>query len=63
MASYRIKGLDPAPYKPLFGLSDQELEERGVVRMTVSSADLSLPGEPHGPRYRREGPPAQPRQP
>jgi hypothetical protein len=37
MASYRIKGIDPAPYKSLFGLSDQELEERGIVRMTVSS--------------------------
>lgn len=37
MQSYRIKGLDPAPFKPLFGLSDEELEERGVVRMTVTS--------------------------
>ena len=34
--TYRITGLDPAPYKPLFGLSDAELEERGVVRMTVT---------------------------
>jgi hypothetical protein len=34
--TYRITGLDPAPYKPLFGLSDAELEERGVVRMTVN---------------------------
>ena len=34
--TYRITGLDPAPYKPLFGLSDDELAERGVVRMTVS---------------------------
>ena len=34
--AYRITGLDPAPYKPLFGLSDAELEERGVVRMTVT---------------------------
>src|SRR6476469_6162706 len=34
--TYRITGLDPAPYKPLFGLSDTELEKRGVVRMTVS---------------------------
>src|ERR687889_1028727 len=25
-----------APYKPLFGLSDAELEARGVVRMTVT---------------------------
>ena len=34
--TYRIKGLDPAPYKPLFGLSDDELSERGIVRMTVT---------------------------
>ena len=35
--TYRIKGLDPAPYKPLFALSDDELAERGVVRMTVTT--------------------------
>jgi hypothetical protein len=34
--TYRITGLDPAPYKPLFGLPDHELAERGVVRMTVT---------------------------
>ena len=34
--TYRITGLDPAPYKPLFGLSDSELAEHGVVRMTVT---------------------------
>jgi hypothetical protein len=34
--TYRITGLDPAPYKPLFGLSDDELAERGAVRMTVT---------------------------
>src|SRR6478672_8690178 len=34
--SYRIKGIDPAPYRHLFGLPDEELESRGVVRMTVS---------------------------
>ncbi len=33
--SYRIRGLDPAPYRPLFGLSDEELAERGIVRMVV----------------------------
>ena len=37
MTSYRIKGLDPAPFKPLFGLSDEELSDRGIVRMTVTS--------------------------
>jgi len=34
--TYRITGLDPAPYRPLFGLRDEELASRGVVRMTVS---------------------------
>ena len=34
--TYRIRGLDPAPYKPLFGLSDDELAKRGIVRMTVT---------------------------
>ena len=34
--AYRITGLDPAPYRPLFGLSDAALEKRGVVRMTVT---------------------------
>jgi hypothetical protein len=34
--SYRITGLDPAPYKPLFRLSDEELAACGAVRMTVS---------------------------
>jgi hypothetical protein len=34
--TYRITGLDPAPYRLLFGLSDDELAQRGVVRMTVT---------------------------
>jgi hypothetical protein len=34
--TYRIAGLDPAPYKPLFDLTDGELATRGIVRMTVS---------------------------
>jgi hypothetical protein len=34
--TYRITGLDPAPYRPLFGLSDEELATRGAVRMTVT---------------------------
>jgi hypothetical protein len=34
--TYRIRGLDPTPYKPLFGLSDEELAERGIVRMIVN---------------------------
>lgn len=34
--TYRITGLDPSPFKPLFGLSDEELAGRGIVRMTVT---------------------------
>ena|SRR5438874_5508717 len=34
--TYRITGLDPTPYRPLFGLSDEELAAHGVVRMTVN---------------------------
>ena len=34
--TYRIKGIDPAPYRHLFGLSDTELADKGVVRMTVT---------------------------
>ena len=34
--TYRITGLDPAPFKALFSLSDEELSSRGVVRMTVT---------------------------
>jgi hypothetical protein len=35
--TYRIAGLDPAPFRPLFGLSDEQLEQRGMKRMTVDS--------------------------
>src|SRR5215208_5289672 len=35
--AYRIRGLDPEPYEPLFGLSDEELASRGIVRMIVDS--------------------------
>jgi hypothetical protein len=34
--TYRVVGLDPEPYRPLFGLPDDELAERGIVRMTVT---------------------------
>jgi hypothetical protein len=34
--AYRITGIDPRPYQPLFGLSDEELAHRGAVRMTVT---------------------------
>ena len=33
--SYVVKGIDPKPYRPLFGLPEEELAKRGVVRMTV----------------------------
>ena len=35
--TYRITGLDPEPFRPLFALSDAELEERGMRRMTVTN--------------------------
>ena len=35
--SYIVKGLDPEPYRSLFGLPDEELARQGVVRMTVSA--------------------------
>ena len=35
--TYRIRGLDPAPFRPLFGLPDEELAESGIIRMTVDS--------------------------
>jgi len=50
--AYRIVGLDPAPFRPLFSLSDAELERRGVVRMTVDSLTfpcrISLTDRPLG---------------
>jgi hypothetical protein len=36
LMTYRITGIDPAPYRHLFGRSDEELAAEGVVRMTVS---------------------------
>ena len=35
--TYVVRGIDPAPYRELFGLSDDELEKKGVIRMTVDS--------------------------
>jgi len=35
--TYRITGIDPAPYRHLHGLSDEELASRGIVRMTVTA--------------------------
>jgi Protein of unknown function (DUF1203) len=36
--TYVVKGLDPEPYAELFGLPDDELAKRGVVRMKVADA-------------------------
>jgi hypothetical protein len=33
--TYVVRGLDPAPYRPLFGLTDDKLAEQGIVRMMV----------------------------
>jgi hypothetical protein len=35
--TYVVKGLDPKPYAELNGLPDEELAERGIVRMVVDS--------------------------
>lgn len=35
--TYRITGLDPEPFRPLFALSDEALEQRAMRRMTVTS--------------------------
>lgn len=35
--SYVIMGLDPAPFRPLYGLSDAALAERGAIRMQVDA--------------------------
>jgi hypothetical protein len=34
--TYRIIGVDPEPYRPLYGLSDEALASQGIVRMTVT---------------------------
>ena len=35
--TYRITGLDPAPFRHLYALADDELTALGVVRMTVDA--------------------------
>ena len=40
--SYRILGLDPGPFRPLYGLPDAELRSRGVTRVVVDAS----PGYP-----------------
>ena len=34
--TYRITGMDPEPFRPLFELSDEQLAQHGMRRMTVS---------------------------
>lgn len=34
--TYRITGINPVPYRRLFGLSEEELASEGIVRMTVT---------------------------
>ena len=52
--AYRITGLDPEPFKPLFALSDAELENRGMAWMTVTNprfpGRISLVDRPVGER-------------
>lgn len=36
--NFRIQGLDPQPFLPLYGRSDAELAALGVVRMVVNEA-------------------------
>jgi hypothetical protein len=35
--TFRIRGLPPEPFIPLFALDDDALAERGVVRMTIQT--------------------------
>jgi len=35
--SFRIQGLESAPFQPLVGLSDEELRAKGVVRVVADS--------------------------
>jgi hypothetical protein len=37
---YRIKGLEPAPFAPLFVLDKAELEARGMTRMSVDNPNF-----------------------
>lgn len=36
--NFRITGLDPAPFRPLFGRSDEELAAQGVLRYRADAA-------------------------
>ncbi len=36
--TYRITGLDPSPFVPLFGLADEALAKQSVIRMAVTGS-------------------------
>ena len=38
--TYRIKGLEPAAFAPLFDLDDAELQAQGMTRMTVDNPNF-----------------------
>lgn len=38
MSGFVIQGLPPAPFRPLFGMPDATLAERGAIRMTCDAA-------------------------
>ena len=38
--TYRIKGLEPAPFAPLFELDEAQLESRGMTRMSVDTPNF-----------------------
>jgi hypothetical protein len=38
--TYRIKGLEPAPFAPLFELGDRQLETKGMTRMRVDNPNF-----------------------
>ena len=38
MSGFVIRGIDPAPFAPLYGLSDTALREHGALRMTVDAS-------------------------
>ena len=50
--TYRVTGLDPKPFRPLFALSDEQLEQRGMRRMKVTNGSfpcrVSLVDRPAG---------------
>jgi hypothetical protein len=38
---FRMLGLDAAPFRPLFGLPDEELATRGVLRVVVEAPNVA----------------------